>query len=63
MKITDYVCLYSELSELLYNERFKLNSEWKDENGERTESGHDGFVECVNLIESILSDYIKLEEC
>ena len=62
MKITDYICLYSELSELLYNERLQLNSEWEDENGERTEAGHDGVVECVNLIESILSDSIKIED-
>ena len=48
MKITDYICLYSELSELLYNERLQLNSEWEDEHGERTASGHDGIVECVN---------------
>lgn len=62
MKITDYICLYSELSELLYNERLQLNSEWEDEHGERTASGHDGIVECVNLIESILGDYINIED-
>tara|TARA_R100000995_G_C3387763_1_gene79007 strand:- start:203 stop:397 length:195 start_codon:yes stop_codon:yes gene_type:complete len=54
LKDEEYVELYNDLAAVLYNERLQHNSEWVDQDGNQTELGKDGFVDCANEIEAIL---------